>query len=429
MTISSEVNRASYTGPGNGFAFSHPVFAYADIYVEILATDGTVIVPVLNGASTYDFTCSGTFNGTTFRYEAGVTVTLNTALPTGYKIIIDDRVHATQSSDYTSGGPMPPERLEADLDRLTLMMQAARTIYNDVLRITGAAGIVVPPLVPTANNFLQWDATGTKIIASAGSPGIQGPPGPAGTGTGDMLKSENLSGLANYTTARSNLGLAIGTNVQAYDAELAAIAGLVSAANKFPMFSGVGTATLIDLKTETDLVSNSDTAVPSQKAVKTYVDSHVANTDAFVQVQEQQTSGTSQNGGTAYTVNGWRTVILNQKIVDSGGIATLAANQITLPAGSYELNGEAVVNGGGSQTNQARLRVRDITNTTTLFQGPNEKSVVDVTASISGRFVLTGTTVIEIQCYPKTNGAQIVAGPVTTGDSEIYSNFVIRKYA
>ena len=26
-------------------------------------------------------------------------------------------------------------------------------------------------------------------------------------GTGDMLKSENLSGLANYATARSNLGI------------------------------------------------------------------------------------------------------------------------------------------------------------------------------------------------------------------------------
>ena len=47
-----------------------------------------------------------------------------------------------------------------------------------------------------------------------------------GAGTGDMLKSENLSGLANYTTARSNLGLVIGTNVQAWDAQLDDLAGL-----------------------------------------------------------------------------------------------------------------------------------------------------------------------------------------------------------
>jgi len=34
-------------------------------------------------------------------------------------------------------------------------------------------------------------------------------------GGGDMLKTDNLSGLSNYTTARSNLGLIIGTNVLA----------------------------------------------------------------------------------------------------------------------------------------------------------------------------------------------------------------------
>jgi hypothetical protein len=37
---------------------------------------------------------------------------------------------------------------------------------------------------------------------------------------GDLLSTNNLSDVANVATARSNLGLAIGTNVQAYDADL-----------------------------------------------------------------------------------------------------------------------------------------------------------------------------------------------------------------
>lgn len=41
-----------------------------------------------------------------------------------------------------------------------------------------------------------------------------------GSGDGDMLNSDNLSGLASAATARFNLGVAIGSDVQAYNARL-----------------------------------------------------------------------------------------------------------------------------------------------------------------------------------------------------------------
>jgi hypothetical protein len=50
-------------------------------------------------------------------------------------------------------------------------------------------------------------------------------------GSSFLAKANNLSDLTNTATARTNLGVAIGTNVQAYDADLATIAGLTPTNN------------------------------------------------------------------------------------------------------------------------------------------------------------------------------------------------------
>lgn len=59
-----------------------------------------------------------------------------------------------------------------------------------------------------------------------------------------LTPAGNLSGLANYTTARANLGLAIGTNVQAFNANLTAMSGLSLVADRLIYASGTGALSL-----------------------------------------------------------------------------------------------------------------------------------------------------------------------------------------
>jgi hypothetical protein len=140
----------------------------------------------------------------------------------------------------------------------------------------------------------------------------------------------------------------------------------------------------------------------------------------YVNVQDRKASGT--DGGT-FTSGAWRTRTLNTIVTDTHSIATLSADQITLPAGTYYCQIMAPARAANSHV----ARLRNIQTGTTAVIGQPARNLEQTNAMIVGVFVLSGSSVLEVQHICETtgttNGFGISAGSRVTGgvEFEIYT--------
>jgi hypothetical protein len=214
-------------------------------------------------------TIYGTISATTFSTNTTVTVTWDSGSLANEAVVIyvaalsktndsipelvitNAKVAAAAAIDATKIGGGAVSNLEFSyLDGVTSAIQTQ--IDSKQATITGAATTIVSSDL-TASRAAISNSSGKIAVSTVTDTElgyVSGVTSAIQTQLGTKLTaSNNLSDVSSTSTARTNLGLAIGTNVQAYDAELAAIAGLTSAADKGIQFTGSGTAAVFDLTT------------------------------------------------------------------------------------------------------------------------------------------------------------------------------------
>jgi hypothetical protein len=117
-------------------------------------------------------------------------------------------------------------------------------------------------------------------------------------------------------------------------------------------------------------------------------------TEDYILIRDEKAATT--NGGT-FTSGAWRTRDLTTKVVDTGGFATLAANQITLLPGTYRVRWSAPAREVGLH----KTRLYNITDGAVVSVGTAERSDIastNITRSHGeARFTLAASKVLELQ--------------------------------
>lgn len=151
----------------------------------------------------------------------------------------------------------------------------------------------------------------------------------------------------------------------------------------------------------------------------------------IVHVREEQNSGVGSATGNGF--NTWVTRVLNAVKANDIMGASLSSNQVTLPAGTYDVDATMTYglhSGGGPST--LKFRLFDTTSNVVLaasgslyFNIVGPASAIQAPAPMKGRFTLAAPATIALQHYSSVGDIASAMGQGV----EVYSDLVLKRVA
>lgn len=262
--------------------------------------------------------------------------------------------------------------------------------------------------------------------------------------TGAAQKASNLSDLASASTARTNLGVSIGVDVQAYDANLTTWASktvpsgtVVGTSDSQTLTGKTLTSPIINLTSDAtgDIyyrnsggaftrlgIGSSGQVLSVSAGIPAW---SASSATGYILVRDEKTSTT--NGGT-FTSGAYRTRDLTTISSDTTSSISLTSNTITLPAGTYRVRARCP----GFSVTQHKARLYNVTDSAVLLVGSaayNSTTNGDQTDSIiTGRITLAAQKDVRLEHRCTTTKATDGFGATSGyGEVEVYSEIELIK--